>query len=150
MDIRQRINRDWRLTRNASLGMRSRSFSDFLTLGMLLLALLIVIGYVAAQVDYLDQGILEVSSAISVAAVAPLAWLAKCLMQRDKRFLRRLASQRLDYFLVANPLAMIAMQCRVVLLIARSVAMVLPLPGITNVNLSPRLLPVPRARLGAA
>lgn len=82
--------------------------------------------------------------------VLPTAYLMRGLDRQAKRLLKRfLGHAQTSYIAVADPLAIIS-ACVAVL--ARSISLIaiaLPIPRIPDINLSPRLLPVPRAHMGA-
>jgi hypothetical protein len=133
----------------ASAGRPSHKFADRVLLALLVIFAVIASSYITMLVGVVDSDTLNVVSAAMVIPMLPLVWLAFVLQQRDKRHLRRIAAKQ-NYFVVACPLVIAALTSKVTLLAIRPAAKPLPLPRITDVNLTPRLLPIPRAYMGAA
>ena len=115
--------------------------------------LLIIAGCFAMAFGLLESATLDI---LCLTMISPLPFLVAIwggdngILRSGQRILARLLKVgKKSYLTVDHPLVVAAMAIRLDVRNARVAAMILPLPRIVDLNLTPRLLPVPRAHMGA-
>lgn len=119
---------------------------------MIFLAIAGLVGFYATGFITTDALVIYTVSIGAAEAVLILLWQGNTgiLKAGHKLMLRLLKPGRRDFIVVDHPLALAALKALLNEVLSFVATLALPLPGIPDVNLTPRLLPVPRSNMGAA
>lgn len=147
----KKFKRDWKATSDASLGNPFRRRLGMLFVFLLIAVGTIVVGSFAASAGWIDHKWLDGFSLLVILLAMPTAHLGKAIRQNGWSLWRRIFRYRRTNFIrSASPARLFELTQRQLESVVEPAEQVMPMPGITDVNLAPRLLPVPSARMGVA
>lgn len=118
---------------------------------MSVLMALLAVCMAVMSAGFVEASTLDSLSLITIAPLPLVLFLWKDVLIASQRFLEWVSSRGKQHFIIVKP-ALCNAELQLCIRERRSalVAMILPISGIIDINLTPKLLPIPRPHMGAA